>query len=224
MIGRIVSICDTYGFIRNDAGVDYYFNEHFLSMSTEFSWLRVDSEVRFTPKDSPLGLRAVFVSLLDKPPFAWEEGELYVERASKHVALWKTGTSSQISPEQRILTSMEFKTGIHLAQELAMMDFSLQVRKSGANFILDCDVEVSLALMNGFAVTTYRARAVIGIYLKPLKVKASHNFEIIRDDCEAALKRRVEKLRAFEEHLIHGEAHSAVVGVSVKKTATAGLR
>jgi cold shock CspA family protein len=200
MKGRVISLHDSFGFISNDQGVQYYFNRHSFIGRSEFSMLQYGSEVDFKPKESPFGWRAHYVSIKNKPPFAWEEGAIYVEHACNYVLKWWKDYPARFKTEHRVLTSTEFVTDFYPVREEARDIFYYQIGVSGANFIQDVEIETTVRLVQGHASTLYRYRATIGIYLKAKKVKSAEEEAYFTAVFQEGIEQRLESFSAFSTH------------------------
>lgn len=199
MIGNIISLHKSYGFIRNSEGETFYFSPLALTSATEFRWLEVGSRVRFSVREAPKGLRAVFVSLLEKPNFEWEEGALYVERAGKTFTTWAYGSEPEFGPGQRVLDSAEYVTGYYPSSRMAMDSFRAVAVSAGANFAQDRKVDVSIRLAGGFAVETYRCTGRFGVLVKPMKIKNPDELESLRLLFSEIIHERLSKMKAYKD-------------------------
>jgi cold shock CspA family protein len=210
MKGRVIALHEGFGFISNEAGVEYYFNEHSFIGRSEFSMLMCGSEVWFKPQKTSIGWRANYVGIKHKPPFEWEEGAIYVEAAPNRIIRWWRGCPPLLKTEHRILTSSEFVTGYFSTMEEAREFFYAQVRNAGANLIQDFDIETSVQLVLGHATTVYRYRAMIGIYLKSKKVKSVEEEAYLTTIFKEVINRRLESFMAFEAKVEGMELESKV--------------
>lgn len=172
MKGLVVYLNESYGYVTDDAGLRYYFNDKCLHGRTELSMLAPGSEVDFKPVETPFGLRAKHVSIKTKPPFVWEEGALYVDYTSKRMLRWRKGDSTRFEANHRALVSKEFITDYFQTREEARDDFYEQILPAGVNFIQDLEIETQVRLDLGNASMFYRYRAVAGVYVKVKKVKS----------------------------------------------------
>lgn len=171
MKGRVASLNESYGYVTDDAGLRYYFNDKCLRGRTELSMLAPGTEVEFKPVDTPYGLRAKYVSMKQKPPFVWEEGALYVDYTSKRMLRWRKGDPSRFEANCRALVSKEFITDYFPTREEARDDFYEQILCAGVNFIQELEIQTQVRLALGNASLFFRYRAVAGVYVKVKKVK-----------------------------------------------------
>jgi hypothetical protein len=171
MKGTVVTMLEFHGYIAGEAGVRYYFNDKCFKGRTEMSMLSRGAEVEFKPVDTPFGKRAKYVSLKNKPPFAWEEGAMYVEYTSKRVLRWRKRDPSRLTTGHKSLASMEFVTDFFPTREEARDYFYEMIFSAGANYIEDLEVETSVQLILGHATTAFRYRAISGVYVKAKKVR-----------------------------------------------------
>jgi cold shock CspA family protein len=199
MKGRIISLHDTYGFIKSDEGLHYYFSSTATVGRTEFSMLERGSEVEFSAKMFRAGWGALFVRLCHKPPFVWEEGVTYVERASKRLRHWRKGDPSTLEPHHRVLTSAVFVTEYFSVMEDARDFFLNEAKSAGANFAGDIEIETSVRLTLGYASTYYRYRGVVGIILKPKKAQTPKEARSLTRVYQAIIEKRLELFEAFED-------------------------
>lgn len=214
MKGRVISLHDSYGFISNDQGVQYYFNTLSFIGRSEFSMLQYGSEVDFKPKESPFGWRAHYVSIKNKPPFEWQESAVYVEHACNHVLKWWKGYPARFKTEHRVLTSTEFVTDFYPDREEVRDVFYYQVGMSGANFIQDVEIETAVRLVQGHASKVYRYRATVGIYLKSKKVKSPEEEAYFTPIFQEGIETRLQGFRAFS-----AQAQPGAEAGSVRKVA-----
>lgn len=198
MKGRIISLHDTYGFIKSDEGINYYFNATSTVGRTEFSMLEYGSEVEFTGRMLRPGWRAYCLRLCEKPAFVWEEGAIYVNRASNRLRHWYKGRPSCLEPWYQILVSTEFVTEYFPVREDARQFFFDEAKSAGANFVQDVEIEASVSLILGHASTTYRYRGVVGIALKPKKAKDTAEAEKLTRLYQSIIKKRLGLFKAFE--------------------------
>jgi hypothetical protein len=219
MIGRVIALHDSYGFICDEAGIHYYFNRDCLAGRTELSMLAYGSEVRFSPRMAKAGWRANFVKLLDLPPFVVEEGALYIERAARQVKEWWKGYPSRLDPHHRVITTTEFATGFFSVREAARDEFDAQVKMSCANFVKDIEIETTVELVQGHATTSYRYKGVLGIYLKLKKVKDDVQADEYRAIFQPILNNHLERFRIFQDALSLGSSRVVDVELRVAQAA-----
>lgn len=181
MLGTIISLRDSYGFIRNAGGETFYFNKKSLTTATQFGWI------------------AAFVTLLDKPDFEWEEGALYVERAGKTFTMWRAGDEPKLGVGQRLLESLEYATDFRPNEGLVIDHFRAMAAQAGANFARDVKVEVAVKLVGGFAMRSYRCTGVFGVMVKPLKVKNPREYTALQKQFSTIIDTRLRNLQAFRE-------------------------
>lgn len=211
MHGIITALKDTYGFIKNIEGQTLYFNEKSLTRATEFAWLEIGSRVRFSVRKNAKGLLAIFVTLLDKPDFEWEEGALYVERAGKTFMTWRAGSTPTLGPGQRILESVECVTDYLASERQAVDHFRAMAVAAGANFAQDIKVEVAVKLVGGFAIKSYRCTGRFGVMVKPLKVKNPDEYEALHQQFQVIIETRLGNLRSFRDRSQSPEPERLVI-------------
>lgn len=205
MLGDIISLQESYGFIRNADGQHLYFNFKSLTAATESQWLEVGSRVRFSVRETPKGHRAVYVTLVEKPDFELEEGAIYIERASKTFKTWNAGSEPILGPGQRILDAVDYVTDFYPSAKLAIEEFRARAGQAGANFARDRKIEVSIKLTGGFALESFRCRGTFGVMVKPMRVKNPDELEELNNQFSALIEGRLKQLSSFRRWLGRSE-------------------
>lgn len=205
MLGEIISLQKSYGFIRNADGQHLYFNFKSLTTATEPQWLEIGSKVRFSMRQAINGPRAIYVTLIDKPDFELEEGALYIERAGKTFKTWLAGCEPELGPGQRILETVNYVTDYYPSAKLAIDEFRAKAGQAGANFARDCKTEVAIKLASGFALESYRCTGSFGVMVKPLKVKNPDELDSLNQHFSALIEGRLKQLRSFRKWMERSE-------------------
>jgi dihydrofolate reductase len=198
MKGTVVTLLEFHGYIADQAGVRYYFNEKCLQGRTELSMLARGSEVEFKPVDTPFGKRAKHVFLKNKPPFEWEEGALYVEHTSKRLLRWRRGDPSRFELNHRSLVSMELVSEFFPLIDDARAFFYEELYRAGANYIQDLQIETAVRLIHGHATAVFRYRAVVGVYVKAKKVRGLDQADYYNNLFKPLIDERLTQFLAYD--------------------------
>jgi hypothetical protein len=201
MLGRVVALFGTHGFIENNEGVSHYFNPQQMSEGAPFKSMEVGSEVKFSSRPGVRGMRACFVEHADKikHPIVLDPDALYAERIGKSRRITRDGEPPALFEHHRLHSVVRMRSPGHLDAEQGFQAFLKAVHVAGANMVFDPKVTAIERDIDGIALTAYEWQASVGIYVALKKVESQQELAEVNLDTEENIQQRLSQLKALQD-------------------------